>query len=176
MHPGTRRVLAAVDWLNHGIGYLMSAALGVMVVCTMLQVIVRFLLTRFGILMSVPWTEELARYLMIWIIFLGSAVACRRGQFIALEFLVEAAPVPIARMLRVLAVGISLAFYVLLVWLGWRYVTGNLIERSPVMTIAMEWVYLSLPVSAVLMVVNTLCFLVDGGGADDLEPAETYVD
>lgn len=175
MDRGTRRLFAVVDGTNRLIGHLMAAALGVMVVCTMLQVLVRFLLTRFGILMSVPWTEEMARYLMIWIVFLGSAIACRKGQLIALEFLVAALPAWLAKALRIIALVVSLAFYVLLVWIGWQYVTDNLIERSPVMTIRMEWVYIALPASAVLMVVNTLCFLLETG-TGDARPTEVMVD
>ncbi|WP_173933936.1 TRAP transporter small permease [Chelativorans sp. Marseille-P2723] len=154
-------LLSAVDKVNWAIGYFMAGALAVMVFCTMLQVTVRFLLTKFGILLSVPWSEELARYLMIWIVFIGSAVAARKGQLIALEFLVETLPSRIAYPVRILALLVSLAFFALLVWTGWRYTMGNLIERSPVMVIPMSWVYASLPVSAALMIINTLCLIVD---------------
>ncbi len=170
-----RGLFAVMDMINRLVGYAMAAALAVMVVFTLLQVMVRFLLTKFGILMSVPWTEEMARYLMIWIVFLGSAIACRKGQLIALEFLVDAAPEPFGRILRVCALAISLVFFAMLVWLGWHYVTGNFIERSPVMQIRMSWVYVSLPIGAVLMVVNTLCLAIEEMHGRH-RPAETYVD
>jgi TRAP-type C4-dicarboxylate transport system permease small subunit len=175
---GSGPFLVWIDRLNQAIAYLMAGALGVMVICTVLQVLVRFLLTRFGILLSVPWSEELARFLMIWIVFLGSAVACRRGQLIALEFFVESMSERLSYWVRMFALTLCLVFFAMLIWLGWHYTTGNLIERSPVMTIEMMWVYVSLPVSAVLMVVNTACLMFDETvrGHRRVDPGDVVVD
>lgn len=173
-----RRIFAVVDRVNQGIGHLMALGLAVMLVCTLLQVTVRFLLTRFGILMSVPWSEELARFVMIWIVFLGTAIACRKGQLIALEFLADAVRPRIGFAIRMFALVFCLVFFVLLVWLGWEYVIGNLIEHSPVMTIPMAWVYVALPICAVLMIVNTLCLAYEGlvTGHAAAAPAEITVE
>lgn len=46
------------------------------------QVIARYLIK-----VPMPWTEELSRFLYIWSIFIGSAVASREGLHMDLEFI-----------------------------------------------------------------------------------------
>lgn len=36
--------------------------------------------------MSIPWSEELSKYLLIWSTFLGSALCIRRNSLVGLEF------------------------------------------------------------------------------------------
>ncbi|GIK82670.1 MAG: membrane protein [Alphaproteobacteria bacterium] len=156
-----RLVMAALELTNSAVGYAMALGLAAMTACTLLQVTVRFVLTKFDIMISVPWTEELARYLMIWLVFLGAATACRRGQLIAFDFLIEALPERAGMALRLLTALLCLAFFLLLIWIGVKFVSWGTFERSPVMTISKAWVYAAMPVSAVLMIVNSLAFLIE---------------
>ena len=52
-----------------------------------LQVFTRYVTVYIGV--SFPWTEEVARYLLIVVVFLGSAVASRRKEHIVITALVE---------------------------------------------------------------------------------------
>lgn len=51
-----------------------------MVLAVFVQIISRALFN-----MSFPWTEELARYLMIWVTFLGASFAFQYGAHISIE-------------------------------------------------------------------------------------------
>lgn len=168
-------VIGAVDRVNWGIGYLIALALAIMAVCTFLQVVVRFVLPKIGLVVSVPWTEEVARYLMIWTVFLGAAIGVRRGQLIALEFFVRSLPDAFTRVVRAAVTVLCLSFFVMLIWVGVRFTSWGLTEYSPVMTIPKAWVYASLPASAVLMIANTLAFALAGGERPDesLTPGES---
>jgi len=157
-----------VDRLNRLICWLLAALMLGMTLCTLWQVVVRFLLTSLNVNVAAPWSEEIARYLMIWVIFLGAGVACRRAQLIALELLVTRLPARLGRLLRYLALLGCMAFFVLLIVLGLDFMAMGVIETSPVLTLPKTWVYLAMPVGAGLMLLNTLALIGECGltGAD----------
>ncbi len=60
---------------------------GVMTVIIILQVFMRYLF-----LYSLSWSEEVARYLMIWVSFLGASLALKYGFHIGVEFVINRIP------------------------------------------------------------------------------------
>jgi TRAP-type C4-dicarboxylate transport system permease small subunit len=153
--------LRAVDGMNVLLRHLVGAMLGVMVLIVGLQIVVRFVLPRFGIVVSAPWSEELARYLMMWCIFLGAAVAARAGALIAVDTLPDNLSAPWGDRVRLLALTVTIGFFGLLIWLGLRWVEFGQSETSTVLNLPMAWVYLSLPAGAVFAIVNILAFIVE---------------
>lgn len=154
-------ILALIDRINALIARLVGIALGVIVVAIAIQILVRFVLTAVGINISAPWTEELARFVLVWVIFLGAAVGCRRAQLIALEFVVRAlAPLP-GQALRYATMSLCIAFFALLIWVSLPFVEMGATETSPVMQIPKHWVYWAMPVGAALMIVNTLALMAE---------------
>src|SRR5690625_244243 len=81
-----------MDKVNRIVSMLLSLIFGVMVLVIFFQVLIRFVFPYLGIQLNFPWTEELARYLMIWSVFLGGALATRRGQLLAVDAIVFALP------------------------------------------------------------------------------------
>ncbi len=63
--------LKVADKLNKLFEIALAVAFGLMTIFIFFQVLVRFVFTNFDINISVPWTEELSRYLMIWAVFVG---------------------------------------------------------------------------------------------------------
>lgn len=153
--------LRAVDWMNLVLRHVVGAMLGVMVVIVGLQIIVRFVMPRLGLMLSVPWSEELARYLMIWCIFLGAAVAARAGALIAVDTLPDSLPARWGDRVRLLALAITIGFFGTLIWLGWRWVEFGETETSTVLNLPMAWVYMSLPIGATFAIINILAFIVE---------------
>lgn len=156
-----RTVLGLIDRLNILLTLVVGALLAVTAGAVLYQVIVRFVLTAAGIVVSAPWTEELARYSLIWMVFLGAGVGCRRAQMIALEFLVRRLPARIGVPIRYATIGLSLLFFVLLAWIGLPFVELGRTETSPVMNLDKSLVYWALPVGAGLMILNTLALVVE---------------
>ncbi len=111
---------------------------------------------RFVIYVPFPWSEELARYLMIWMGLVGSFVALRRGRHIGVNSLVERFP-PVLR--RATAIGLHLvliAFLALIAREGVNLAFFNAAQKSPAMMIPMLYPYLAIPVGAALMIVELL--------------------
>lgn len=156
-----RHVYKAVEAMNAVLTHLLGAMMGVMVLVVALQIVVRFLLPRLGIVASVPWSEELARYLMIWCIFLGAAVATRRGTLIAMDTVADALPEALGRAVRTLALLITVLFFGMLIWLGLRWMHFGEGETSTVMSLPMSWVYAAMPVGSAVAIVNIVTLMVE---------------
>ncbi|MCM3759166.1 TRAP transporter small permease [Alkalihalobacillus oceani] len=151
-----------VDRLNRFAVVSLSAAFIVMTLSIFLQVLVRFVFTAMNFQFSVPWTEELARYLMIWSVFIGGAVAVRTDKLIALEVLVHSLPDRLGKILKIGSHLLTMVFFGYLLYLGFEFAL-NQGERqtSPVMGIPMLAVYLSMPVGALLGALNLITLFTD---------------
>ena len=151
----------ALDVVNRLAGALVAAALVVMVAIVFWQVVVRFVLPKLGLTVSAPWTEEIARYLMIWSIFLGLAIASRYRLLIAVNALLDAVPSSIGQQLRALAMLVTIAFLIALTWYGYRWAEFGADESSPVLSVSKYWLYLAMPIGSGLAALNLLALLVD---------------
>ena len=161
--PGTT-LGRAVDGMNAAIRIVIAALLAGMCALALLQVVVRFVLDALGINLSVPWSEELARYFMIWLIFLGAAYGCRRGQLISLTLVVDNVPPKVRRIAGVLSALVCVAFYLLLVQVGLVAIRAGLVEMSPVLQFPKACVYAAMPIGAAAMAINTLALIAEGFG------------
>ncbi|MCR0983812.1 TRAP transporter small permease [Roseomonas populi] len=109
---------------------------------------------RYGFGQSFAWAEEVSRYMVVWLAFLGSGLALRQGAHIAVETLPDALPEPAARLVRMLIVLLVTAFLVLLGWWGWDYAIFAWGQHSPVLRLSAGMVYLAVPVGCVLMLIH----------------------
>lgn len=156
-----RQFVSLTDHLNRLVTLLVGLLLIVVTLAVIGQVGVRFVLTALGINISAPWTEELARYCLIWMVFLGAAVGVRHARMIALEFGVRRLPDRLGIGLRYASIAIAMGFFVLLFVVGLRFVDLGRSETSPVMGITKDLVYWAMPVGAALMLLNSLALIVD---------------
>jgi TRAP-type C4-dicarboxylate transport system permease small subunit len=154
-----RAILAGIDAVNLLLKYVLALLLLMMTVGALGQVIVRFVLPLVGFNASAAWTEEVARFSMIWTVFLGAAWALRHGELIALDLLTHAVPRALGMAIKVLAYLACAAFAILLVILGLEFAEIGEIERSPVLGLSKWYVFMSLPIGAGLMVMNIVGFL-----------------
>ncbi len=113
-----------------------------------IQVILRYF---FG--QSIVWGEELARYGIVWFVFLGSSLAVKQGAHASVDVLVKLLPGVARKSVEILAIGISIAYCVLVVRFGLDLVfrvraMGNI---TPTLEIPMFIPYLAIPVGVTLM-------------------------
>lgn len=150
-----------MDQINRVITWIVAMALAAVTLIVFYQVIVRFVLTTMDIQISATWSEETARYLMIWIILIGGGLAARKGKLIAVEAVVQAVPNSIGKGLRILAYITSLIFYTWISLIGIEWVQFGRAETSPATGISMMYVYLSLPVAGIFMLMNTIVLIIE---------------
>jgi TRAP-type transport system small permease protein len=122
-----------------------------MVAIIFLQIISRLVLQS-----SFPWTEEVARFMMIWITFLGTAFAFQYGAHIGVEVFVAKFPKILRSFVQILVGIICFSFFLLLIVKGYELAAGSLVQTSPALNIPMGYVYAVIPVSGVLMALNLI--------------------
>nr|WP_284047695.1 TRAP transporter small permease [Halomonas gemina] len=119
----------------------MAALIGVIT----LQVVSRVFFTAVG------WTEEVARFLLVWITFLAATLAFRRGRHIAVTFVVDALPGLPRRLARIVALLVALGFLAALVTIGMEYMQVQSFQKSASLRLSMTWVYAVIPLAAAIM-------------------------
>jgi TRAP-type C4-dicarboxylate transport system permease small subunit len=130
------------------------AILAAMAVMVFANVALRFLTDH-----SIVWVEEVSRYLMIWLTFLGAGLVLRYGGHIGIDTLQNAVPRR-AVAIRVTICALLLAFFVAMLWLGVRYAMVAWGQTTPVMQIPMGVVYLAIPLGFALLIVHLLLMAV----------------
>ncbi|GBE14643.1 sialic acid TRAP transporter permease protein SiaT [bacterium BMS3Abin14] len=100
-----------------------------------------------------PWAEELVRYEIIWMVFLGGSVAARQGLHIGVDLLVRFAPRPLRKPINILINVISLVFCGFIVYYGAALIiqTRMFGQVSPALQMPMWMVQLAIPFGAGLM-------------------------
>jgi len=74
--------------------------------------------TRYVLNDSLAWTEEIARYVLILVAFLGAITVTRKGTHIFLEFFYRYLPPVVGKWLSVAMEALTVFFYGYLAWLG----------------------------------------------------------
>ncbi len=133
---------------------VLSSLMVLMVFCVTWQVFSRYVLNS-----PSSWTEELARFALIWIGLLGSAYAYHLKMHLGLDLLVHklqpASAVLLKKILHFLAV---LFAAVVMVYGGIQLVmmTAELKQYSAALQWPMAMVYLCLPISGVMMILYAM--------------------
>ncbi len=131
-----RKFFRVVDALTNGMVYLL---LSIMVLNTAVSVFFRYILGN-----AFSWSEEVSRYLMIWMGFFGMSLATRDREHVGVSFVTNALPPVIRKILRYLADTVVVAFLLLLIVLSVRQIIGSEGETTAALVIPM-----SFPLSAV---------------------------
>lgn len=84
-----------------------------MTVVTALQVIFRYVLS-----IPMPWTEELARYLMIWVTFIGAGVVTRRRLHIQMDLLIDRVTSPKWKLIMLIAINVVILGFLMPAFYG----------------------------------------------------------
>ncbi len=130
-------------------------ALLVLLVVALVSSVAWQVLSRYLLEDPSPWTEELARFLLIWISMLGASLAFRQRAHLGLELLPEKLEGVSAAVLRyfTLAVVALFAGAVLIVGgINLVSLTWELRQYSAVLGMPISWVYSVVPLTGVLIV------------------------
>ena len=133
-------------------------AIGLMVVIILIQVYFRYVLNS-----ALPWPDEAARFLMLWMTGFIAPSAYRWGGFVSIEMLFRMLPSRMVKIVTLMLLMISLLVLVVGLQFGLKHVeSGWLFSSSslkwPLHLIGMEairvklaWMYMSLPVGLAMM-------------------------
>lgn len=103
---------------------------------------------------SIEWAEEVARYLMVWLTFLGAGPVLRYGGHIAIDNLQDSLPHQAAVAIRCVIAALLFGFFGFMVWFGALYVQRAQFQLTPTTQISMGWVYSAIPVGGLLLALH----------------------
>ena len=125
---------------------------------------------RYGLNRSLFWSEELARYLMVWLTFLGATTAYRRGVHPGVDVLTVRLPQQLQRFCALLVHLVSLLFFSAMMFYGLEFARFVRLQISPALGLP-KWIAMSaIPVSGAVLFLHGLFRLVrdlSTGGAGD---------
>jgi TRAP-type C4-dicarboxylate transport system permease small subunit len=103
---------------------------------------------RYVLRMPFTWGEELARFLQIWLTFMGASLAFLVGGHASIQMLLHRLPEKARRMTRVGIALLAGLFFLILAVQGMRFVLFTWSEESPALSLSFGIVYLALPVAS----------------------------
>ncbi len=116
-------------------------------------------LFRYALHLPLFWTEEFARYCLVWSSLLGAGVALKRGEHIAVTFFADKLPKGI-QLWMPLVVQISIAALLgVIFWGGLYLVIITRHQLSPALRIPMSWPYMAVPVGSLIMLFHEFTFI-----------------
>ena len=141
-----RRLMKAVHATEK---WLLVALLASSVTIAFLQVIFRFVLQR-----PLSWSEELTRYLFVWMGMIGTSVALQNGSHFRMDILILLVPERVKKFLSIIWDIIVFGFCCVMVYYGGVMMQNSLHQLSPALRISMAIPYASVPVSGLLMILS----------------------
>jgi TRAP-type transport system small permease protein len=111
--------------------------------------------TRYVLNDSLAWTEEIARYGLMWIVFIGGAMVTRRNTHIAVELLSNVMkPGPLRAALLAFVDFIKLGFMGMLAFFSWTITERMHMQRMTVFELPMSYVYGGVALGCFLMFIR----------------------
>ena len=154
-------MIAALDWV---LGALDAAArwAAMLLSTAIIAILSAQIFWRYALNSSIVWSEEVATWCLVWLVFIGSAAIMYRWEHVHIPMLIRKLPLrmrPGVIIFAKLATGVAVA---LVFWYGLQVVLGPVHIRSQASDISTRWIKLSVPIGAGLMMLFALrCALED---------------
>ncbi len=145
--------------------YLDTAEKGVMIVLVSVLTTVTFLqvFSRYALRHSFFWTEELARFLFIYVCMLGIAMGIGSKGHYGFDAFFKIFPEKMKWGLALLGYLVIAFFIVILTWKGFEELPSTANQLSVSLPVTMIWSYAALPLGGILMMIHHfLRVIIDG--------------
>lgn len=151
--------MMALRLIDRALGAVTAAGvivtMAAMSIVIVLQVYFRYIASS-----PLPWSEEAARYLMVWLVFLGAPAALRTGQHVGVTIFRDMSPRLLRLILTVVGEVIVLTLLAYVVYHGYQVTVRNLMQSSPALRIPIGWVTAAVPIGSALMMIEIVKSLV----------------
>lgn len=164
--PGWVRALLALDRRTTQVaGLLACLALAIAVAAGFWQVVSRFIVQS-----PATWSEALVRLSLIWMVFLGLALALRQGALVSIDIAHRYSAGAVRRLIETLTLISNLILMVTLLWFGIAMTERVWFQEMAGLEISMSWGYAAIPAGCLFATIGTLAHYVDQRN-DELENA-----
>ena len=146
------RIVALADKIGLIIERICGAAC---VICFVAMTMVAIMGVFFRYVMQSPfmWTEEVARYLMVWLGFTAINIAMRQDRHIKVEVLPKLVPAVAAKIIGYLVDALMVFFFFVLLKQGYLLMINNIMMAST-FHLSMSWILAAVPAAAALTLIQ----------------------
>ena len=137
------------------VSYTLIVMMAVMTATIIIQVFLRYIFSY-----SLSWSEEVARYLMIWVAFLGGSLALKKGLHIGVELMITRLRQGVKRWVLLFSQLLIFLFLVFLTIGGMKLTWAVRDQSSPALLFSMSLAYLSAPVGGLFMAIQSFHLLI----------------
>lgn len=131
-----------LDGYHRLLTWLMAATVAILIVPVTLQIVSRYT----ALIPSWIWTEELSRFLFIWMVMLGAMIAVREGTHFTVDFLPDLPARPTAAV-QIAANLCVLAFALVFCWWGYGFVRFGWNQTSELAELPMTFIFIAWPLA-----------------------------
>ena len=126
---------------------------------------------RYVLKSSLIWSEELMRYMFVWLSFITASIAVREHKHISVDFVTTYMPAKVNRVFYIISRILMLAYFYFMIPAGIELCIKTAHAKSTILPITWNYVYAALPVGMVLMLISMLS--VFAGDLKQFKPKET---
>lgn len=130
------------------LNWLLGASVAILVIPVTLQMIAR----QTGLIPNWIWTEEMARFFFIWMVMLGAMVGVREGTHFDVDVWPDLKPRANA-LLRVVSMVFVLAFALIFVWYGYKFLMFGWNQTSELADLPMGFIFAAWPLTGLTWLV-----------------------
>lgn len=138
------------EWFLLLLGITMTATV-------ILQVFSRYVLNH-----SLFWSEELARYLLVWLTFIGATVAYHRSMHPGVDVIFKRLERKNRQRIKRLVHLVSLIFFLVMIWYGCTFAYFIRVQTSPALALPKWLIFSIIPISGVVFSLHCGAFLFRG--------------
>lgn len=140
-----------VNRINRVVEFVVIVQFAVLVIVVTAAVFARYVLND-----SIVWAEELARYLFVWISFLGGGLGVGTNVHVGVDSLVELMPKRPKLVVQLAMELMIVVFTLVLIWAGIQFTAFGMRADALLLPIPMGYVYLAVPAGGFVMLINVL--------------------
>lgn len=142
-------------------------------VLALLALVILQVSTRYVLHSSLPWTEEVARMVLVWLVMIGAAIAAERKEQYAISFIFDRLRGS-TRLVVLMATNLlGVAFLLALVFYGAEYVRTNMQTVYVATQLSKGYIYAAVPVGAIIMTGSLIAHAIEAWVLRDADPSVT---
>lgn len=110
---------------------------------------------------SLPWSEELARFFLIWLTFLGCSLAVKQDSHLSVDFFVKMTPQKVRLGIGLFVKFLMIVFFGILLVYGVKLSIAAMATLSTSLQWPMGFIYMVLPVSGIISMYYVILHAID---------------
>jgi len=152
-----RAAFLRLDRVAIGLAALLAcAALATAFFAGLWQVVARFATETPSV-----WSEALVRTALVWMAYLGVAVALRAGALVSIDVAHRYTSGPLRRAVEAASLACTLSFMGVMFWFGWTMAGRVQFQEMAGLEVSMSWGYAAIPLGAIFAVVGAIAHFLD---------------